>query len=97
MFAMMLAMLALMAVMGVGLSRLMITTKATTQMQRTQDNKQLLSSLVMTLSSKAADSDGDFVLEPQLFLQKRLRALPRRLMADLWAPMWPTPTHGDVG
>ena len=67
MFAMMLAMLALMAVMGVGLSRLMMTTKATTQMQRTQDNKQLLSSLVMTLSSKAADSDGDFVLEPPAF------------------------------
>jgi hypothetical protein len=67
MFAMMLAMLALMAVMGVGLSRLMMTTKATTQMQRTQDNKQLLSSLVMTLSSKAADSDGDFVLEPPAY------------------------------
>jgi hypothetical protein len=46
---------------------LMMTTKATTQMQRTQDNKQLLSSLVMTLSSKAADSDGDFVLEPPAY------------------------------
>jgi hypothetical protein len=45
----------------------MMTTKATTQMQRTQDNKQLMSSLVMTLSSKAADSDGDFVLEPPAF------------------------------
>jgi hypothetical protein len=67
MFAMMLAMLALMAVMGVGLSRLMITTKATTQMQRSQDNKQLMSNLVMTLSSKAADSDGDFVLEPPAY------------------------------
>jgi hypothetical protein len=67
MFAMMLAMLALMAVMGVGLSRLMMTTKATTQMQRTQDNKQLMNSLVITLSSKAADSDGDFVLEPPAF------------------------------
>jgi hypothetical protein len=64
MFAMMLAMLALMAVMGVGLSRLLMTTKATTQMQRTQDNKQLLNSVLMTLSSKAEDSDGDFVLEP---------------------------------
>jgi hypothetical protein len=64
MFAMMLAMLALMAMMGVGLSRLMMTTKATTQMQRSQDTKQLLNSVVMTLSSKAADSDGDFVLEP---------------------------------
>ncbi len=67
MFAMMLAMLALMAVMGVGLSRLMMTTKATTQMQRSQDNKQLMNSLVMTLSSKAADSDGDFVLEPPAY------------------------------
>jgi hypothetical protein len=64
MFAMMLAMLALMAVMGVGLSRLLMTTKATTQMQRTQDTKQLMNSVLMTLSSKAADSDGDFVLEP---------------------------------
>ncbi|MBM3602948.1 MAG: hypothetical protein FJX22_04125, partial [Alphaproteobacteria bacterium] len=36
MFAMMLAMLALMAAMGVGLSRLLMTTKATTQMQRVQ-------------------------------------------------------------
>ena len=68
MFAMMLAMLALMAVMGVGLSRLLMTTKATTQMQRTQDNKQLLNSVLMTLSSKAADSDGDFVLEPPAFV-----------------------------
>jgi hypothetical protein len=67
MFAMMLAMLALMAVMGVGLSRLLMTTKATTQMQRTQDTKQLLNSVVMTLSSKAADSDGDFVLEPPAY------------------------------
>jgi len=67
MFAMMLAMLALMAVMGVGLSRLLVTTKATTQMQRSQDNKQLMNSLVMTLSSKAADSDGDFVLEPPAY------------------------------
>jgi hypothetical protein len=67
MFAMMLAMLALMAVMGVGLSRLMMTTKATTQMQRTQDNKQLLNSVLMTLSSKAADGDGDFVLEPPAY------------------------------
>jgi hypothetical protein len=67
MFAMMLAMLALMAVMGVGLSRLLMTTKATTQMQRTQDNKQLMNSLVITLSSKAADSDGDFVLEPPAY------------------------------
>ena len=73
MFAMMLAMLALMAVMGVGLSRLMMTTKATTQMQRTQDNKQLMNSVVMTLSTKAADSlpsttnDNDKVLEPPAF------------------------------
>ena len=67
MFAMMLAMLALMAVMGVGLSRLMMTTKATTQMQRTQDTKQLMNSVVMTLSSKAADGDGDFVLEPPAY------------------------------
>jgi hypothetical protein len=59
--------LALMAVMGVGLSRLLMTTKATTQMQRTQDNKQLLNSVLMTLSSKAADSDGDFVLEPPAY------------------------------
>lgn len=68
MFAMMLAMLALMAAMGVGLSRLLMTTKATTQMQRTQDNKQLMNSLVITLSSKAADGDGDFVLEPPAFV-----------------------------
>ncbi len=45
----------------------MMTTKATTQMQRTQDNKQLLNSVLMTLSSKAADGDGDFVLEPPAY------------------------------
>lgn len=63
MFALMLAMLALMAAMGVGLSRLLMTTKATTQMQRMQDNKQILNSVVLTLSTKAVDSDGDNVLE----------------------------------
>ncbi|MBU3655733.1 MAG: hypothetical protein FGM23_05185, partial [Alphaproteobacteria bacterium] len=67
MFAMMLAMLALMAAMGVGLSRLLMTTKATTQMQRMQDNKQLMNSVVMTLSTKAVDGDSDNVLEAPAF------------------------------
>jgi len=67
MFAMMLAMLALMAAMGVGLSRLLMTTKATTQMQRVQDNKQLLNSVIMTLSTKAVDGDSDNVLESPAF------------------------------
>jgi hypothetical protein len=56
-----------MAAMGVGLSRLLMTTKATTQMQRIQDNKQLLNSVVMTLSTKAVDGDSDNVLEAPAF------------------------------
>jgi len=59
--------LALMAAMGVGLSRLLMTTKATTQMQRMQDNKQLMNSVVMTLSTKAVDGDSDNVLEAPAF------------------------------
>ena len=67
MFAMLLAVLALMAILGVGLTRLLEITKATTQMQRAQETKQILHRVTITLSARMADADSDNVLEPPAF------------------------------
>jgi hypothetical protein len=64
MLAILLAVLGLMLVTGVVLSRLMTTSQLTNQLQQAQRGQQQMQTLIGALAAGASDGDGDHTLEP---------------------------------
>jgi type II secretory pathway pseudopilin PulG len=64
MFAMMLAVLALMGIMGVVVGRLLLNVKHNNTVQLQQQNKQYLNRTILSLAKQSSDANGDDLTEP---------------------------------